>query len=266
MIFANHFAAAVAIAALSFDPSRGGVDAAVSTDNRVRCIPFQSPPVCVGVVYVSTPMPMGFPNGTVTMVGGYLWAFDFVERLEEGEDDMGLLSDALTGSVLEVEIDDDGSCAITLVEPGDEPNGEKVYTACNSCSTVSCSNTDVAFDCSNLENGRISNPGECESPNAQPFFYPFNTDVSGGETEAPTVIETSSVGDESSLDDLKPGFADLYDPAKAAMPPSGEKNASMGDIAEGSSSSGGSTAEVDSTTMQILALSGMVAAMMSLWM
>jgi len=144
----------------------GVVDGAVAMSREVECLP-EAPEVCIGEKTMSSPSPGMMcsdpddPNScTAVQSGGYTWSFVFVTTVTDTTDTTAAAIEPGLETI-DVFIDDDLTTCGVLV--GTE--------SCTRCSAEGCKARGVQYDCTNLEHGRASADGDCES--LEPFLYPF---------------------------------------------------------------------------------------------
>ena len=150
------------------------VHGAASIQRIVTCLPAASD-ICIGELSMTSPSPMiacsgddpTFDNCTTTYRGGYSWDYKFVEGLQEGEDDLDLITNSFNGMEVSIRVTDDLTCEITI-------NGTE---KCEQCFLDGCydkddddSITEIYYDCTNIQNGKKA-PPRCDS--LEPFLYPF---------------------------------------------------------------------------------------------
>lgn len=136
---------------------------------EVRCHE-KAPDTCVGITTITTPPPPiivceddddpstcteELPEGA-----GFGFFFDFVDRLEEGNENSTEIEAALNGIMTGVFYPIVGGCRINI---GDEQ--------CSMCSTCKIG---VKYDCTNIENG-IKQKQRCTPVYGDdvPYFYPL---------------------------------------------------------------------------------------------
>jgi len=156
------------------------------TDVNVTCLPEEpgKKRKCSGFTEKTTPSPVS---------SGWSWQWNMVDSrfeedgLEEGESDYSIVQNFRTGETVRVNLTDDGACTITV-------NDTKTCHGCQS-EQAGCfdgENSQIKFDCTNLENGIRSPVGECVSLH-DPFFYPFGLiDASSPEDVAEYVVDPSA--------------------------------------------------------------------------